>query len=217
MLGSLSEKYESNGYVGSVSDGIDDPGGKSYGIYQLASNTGSVEDFMNWAAESENPSYQQYGEELRKNDIASEEFDDKWKEIADKDENGFFAMQHDYIQYAYYEPAVAALKEAGFDADKHSDAMKDVIWSRSVQYGTGHIVEMFETACQRMYNKNNNDHSGYPNLSYVDNAAFDYDMIVSIYSYVCHTAEWTAASCRYGLYNRFEAEQADALEMLMNE
>ena len=83
-----------------------------------------------------------------------------------------------------------------------------------MQYGTGNIVEMFETACHRMYNEANDDYSGYPNLSYVDDARFDYDLIRAIYLAVCKTPEWTAASCRDGLYNRFESECAEALAML---
>ena len=133
-----------------------------------------------------------------------------WREIARIDEEGFARMQHDYICYAYYLPAADALRRAGFDADKHTHVMQDVIWSRAVQYGTGNIVEMFETACHRMYNEASDDYSGYPNLSYVDDARFDYDLIRAIYLDVCKTPEWTAASCRYGLYNRFESECADA-------
>ena len=163
MLGDLSAKYESSGSPATISSGEGDPGGKSYGRYQLASRMGSVRSFLDWAIRL---------------------------------------------------PAADALRRAGFDADKHTHVMQDVIWSRAVQYGTGNIVEMFETACHRMYNEASDDYSGYPNLSYVDDARFDYDLIRAIYLDVCKTPEWTAASCRYGLYNRFESECADALAAL---
>jgi len=42
MLGDLSAKYESSGDPGSVSSGYQDPGGKSYGAYQLSSNAKSL-------------------------------------------------------------------------------------------------------------------------------------------------------------------------------
>ena len=45
-LGDLSALYESNGDPGCVSTGYGDLGGISYGAYQLASNTGSVEEFI---------------------------------------------------------------------------------------------------------------------------------------------------------------------------
>ena len=49
-LGQVSEKYESNGSgVGTVSGGMGgkDPGGVSYGKYQLASKNGSMQEFLN--------------------------------------------------------------------------------------------------------------------------------------------------------------------------
>ena len=218
MLGDLSARYESSGDPGNVSDGYQDPGGKSYGSYQLSSNAGSVGSFLNWAINlSGNPIYQQYGSKLNENEIATDAFDACWRDIAENDGNTFEQMQHDYIQYAYFFPAVYALKDVGFDVYKHSSTMSDVVWSRAVQYGAGQIVEMFEAAASRMYNAENNDNSGYPNLSYVDDPKFDADLIKSIYLNVCKTEEWTAASCRYGLYRRFEAECNDAIAMLDGE
>lgn len=215
MLGDLSAKYESSGDPGRISSGIDDPGGKSYGCYQLASRVGSVASFIAWAVnDSDNPVYRQYGAALNEYEIASSEFDAEWQQIAAADGETFEQMQHDYICYAYYLPAVESLREAGFDADKHTAAMQNVIWSRAVQYGAGQVAEMFVAGVQRMYNAAQEDYSGYPNLSYVDDSQYDYDLIRSIYMNVCKTPEWTAASCRYGLYRRFDAECADALEML---
>jgi len=85
--------------------------------------------------------------------------------------------------------------------------MRDVVWSRAVQYGTGYIVEMFTDAVKSL---------GYPNLSYVDDARFDADMIKAVYLNVCSTPEWTSGSpaLRRGLYSRFKNECNDALEML---
>ena len=215
MLGDLSAKYESSGSPATISPGEGDPGGKSYGLYQLSSRMGSVRSFLDWAVRlSANETYASYGRTLGQFPIASMDFDQVWREIALVDEDVFAQMEEDYICYAYYLPAADALRRAGFDADKHTHVMQDVIWSRAVQYGTGNIVEMFETACHRMYNEASDDYSGYPNLSYVDDARFDYDLIRAIYLDVCKTPEWTAASCRYGLYSRFERECADALAAL---
>ena len=217
MLGDLSAKYESSGSPATISSGRDDPGGKSYGRYQLSSRMGSVRSFLDWAVRlSANEIYASYGRTLAQFPIGSTDFDQVWREIARMDEAGFARMQHDYICYAYYLPAVEALRRVGFDADKHTRVMQDVIWSRAVQYGTGNIVEMFETACHRMYNEAHDDYSGYPNLSYVDDARFDYDLIRSVYLSVCKTAEWTTPACRYGLYRRFENECAEALAALEN-
>ena len=215
MLGDLSAKYESSGSPATISSGEGDPGGKSYGKYQLASRMGSVDSFLKWAVHlSANAVYASYGRTLSQFPIGSADFDCAWREIARIDAEGFERMQHDYVCYAYYLPAVEELRSVGFAADKHTHVMQDVIWSRTVQYGTGNIVEMFETACHRMYNEANDDYSGYPNLSYVDDARFDYDLIHAIYLAVCKTPEWTTPLCRRALYERFESECAEALAML---
>jgi len=199
-LGSLSAKYESNGKPGTVSTGYGDAGGVSYGTYQLASNAGSVKSFVNWLKSRGHS----YGNALGQYTPGSAEFTSLWKEIAAVDPGGFEQLQHDYIQYAYYEPAVAKLKRAYFNIENHTDVMKDVVWSRAVQYGTGYIVEMFQSAVKFL---------GYPNLSYVDASNFDADMIKSVYLNVCKTPEWTngSPSLRTGLYNRFDNECKDAL------
>jgi len=205
MLGDLSAKYESSGDPGSVSSGYQDPGGKSYGAYQLSSNAGSLQSFLNWMCNSDDDVTRQYGNALAEYELVSDEFDDKWRQIAMIDSETFLKQQHDYIEYAYYFPAVEALRENMFDVDKHNPIMADVVWSRSVQYGNGQIVEMFIDAVKSL---------GYPNLSYVDDPAYDAKMIEAIYMNVCHTEEWTVSSCRYGLYQRFENECQEALAQI---
>lgn len=203
MLGQLSSRYESNGDPGSVSSGYGDAGGVSYGCYQLASNVGSVHSFVRWLTAVGST----YGSALAQYTPGSSEFSSLWRSIAEIDPGGFEELQHNYISYAYYEPSIEALREVGFNIENHSEIMKDVVWSRAVQYGTGYIVEMFEDAVKSM---------GYPNLSYVDAANFDRDLITAIYMDVCSTPEWTngSPSLRQGLYNRFRNECNDALEAL---
>ena len=208
MLGDLSARYESNGDSGNISDGWGDAGGQSYGAYQLASKAGSVKSFLRWATqEADNPIYAQYGNALVQYDIGSDEFNSQWRQIAEVDGNTFFQMQHDYICYAYFFPAIEILKDNGYDVYKHNAVMQDVVWSRAVQYGTGNILDMFNEAVQSL---------GYPNLSYVDDPQFDAAMIQAVYLNVCKTAEWTNGSpvLREGLYNRFENECTDALAQI---
>jgi hypothetical protein len=202
VLGDLSSKYESNGDPATVSSGWGDAGGVSYGCYQLASNTGSADSFVRWLRNNNHPA----GNILGQHTPGSREFSAAWvycaKNIAD-----FGYAQHNYIAYAYFEPAVELLAEAGFHIENHQPIMADVVWSRAVQYGTGYIVEMFEDAVHSL---------GYENLSYVDAPRFDADMIKAVYLNVCMTEEWTNGSpaLREGLYNRFQNECDDALIML---
>ena len=195
MLGDLSKKYESNGNPAAISTGVDDLGGKSYGMYQLSSNVGALVAFIRWSM------VKGYAFAYRLcNKYRQDGFDDEWKKCAVEYEHTFSYAQHQYIKEKYYDVAKELLKASMYDLDNHSDVMQDVVWSRAVQYGPYQIVEMFMEACKIL---------GHPNLSYVDSRAFDYNMIEVIYLEVCKSEGWTN-----GLYARFEAECADALARL---
>lgn len=221
-IASLSAKYESHGNPGIVSSGSGDLGGVSYGSYQLASNTGSVDSFLAWAKGYSNDALANYARELSKFTVNSQEFKDLWKQIGDVDPGGFQELQDAYIMDHYYEAAASDLRDNYYEINKHSIAMKAVLFSRSVQYGPGNMVELFTTACERL---------GYPNLSYVDDIAFDSKMIEAIYDFLveeCDQAysngsyyhspnDWANGSytvVKVGLRNRFVNEKEDALAML---
>lgn len=214
MLGDLSKYYEvgSNGHCGTISTGWGDAGGKSYGLYQLASAVGSVASFIHWLAAHN----YDFHVRLTRYPVTSAGFDSEWKSIASEHEEEFSMLQHDYIKRIYYDEAVEALREIYFNVEKHSEIMKDVIWSRAVQYGVGNIKEMFTDALRAMERKSGNE---YPNLSYIDDRYFDEELIKAIYLDVCHTPEWTNGSprLRRGLYARFESECDDALNALQEE
>lgn len=212
-LGKLSAKYESNGHPGTVSTGEGDYGGISYGTYQLASKTGSVQAFINWLRESDDKAKQSYALALSRFDIATPNFSAVWREIARVDEEGFQTMQHEYIKHAYYDKAVELLRTRYFNAEKHSNIMQDVIWSRAVQYGVGNIIEMFEDALAIMAERLGIQ---LPNLSYVDEKRFDWDLINCIYD-TCMTKEWNNSILRDNLNERFQSEKEEALQALCDE
>lgn len=207
MLGDLSKKYESNGDAGTISSGYGDAGGKSYGMYQFSSTMGVVDKYVKWLQDN---GYW-FGDELAKYTVGSNNFDDAWKWLANSDNKGDFAKsQHEYTKAMYYDKACAALLNCGYIVSRHSKAMKDVVWSRAVQYGPYQVPEMFDEACKSL---------GFPNLSYVDHINFDERMIKAIYLDICRTPAWTNGSpgLREGLYSRFENECEDALKMLHEE
>lgn len=204
MLGELSMKYESNGNPASISSGFGDAGGKSYGMYQLASNVGSVHSYLGWLKRNN----YWFADNLLEHDVGSRGFDEVWRWLGTSDNKEDFAKsQHEYIRYAYYEPTVELLREYYFNVEKHNEVMQDVIWSRAVQYGVCGTVDMFNQACMMM---------GYPNLSYIDAPNFDKQLIETIYLDVCMTEDWTDGSpyLRRGLYVRFKNECADAIARL---
>ena len=221
-IASLSAKYESHGDPGAVSSGSGDLGGVSYGSYQFASNVGAVDCFLEWAKDYSNDALANYARELRKFPVNSQEFKNLWKEIGDVDPNGFQELQDAYVMHHYYEAAASSLRDKYFEINKHSIAMKAVLFSRSVQYGPGNMVELFTIACNRL---------GYPNMSYIDDSAFDRKMISAIYDFLveeCDQAynngsyyhspnDWANGSytvVKVGLRNRFVNEKEDALAML---
>ena len=209
MLGDLSKKYESNGEPGTISSGYGDAGGKSYGMYQFSSTMGVVDNYVKWLQENGH----WFGDELAKYTVGSSYFDDAWKYLANSgNRHDFEKSQHDFTKALYYDKACNLLADSGYHVNKHSRAMKDVVWSRAVQYGPYQIVDMFDEACTLVL-------GGKFNLSYVDDKSFDERMIKAVYLDVCSTPGWTngSPSLREGLYARFRNECADALNMLNEE
>ena len=126
-LGKLSEKYESGGRgPATVSTGKGDPGGVSYGTYQLASKIGRADQFVK----------RYYPEEFKGLKGGTGEFTKKWKELAARDPEGLRANEHAYIKETHYDPQARKIeKELGLDVGKRSAALRDVAWSVAVQHG----------------------------------------------------------------------------------
>jgi hypothetical protein len=129
VLGALSEEFESSGRgPGTVSGGKNDPGGISYGVYQLSSVSGTCAAFVKnegkpWATD------------FGTNKPGSDAFTTAWKTIATRDSDGFRKAQHAFIQRTHYQPVVAAVRDRkGVDLDTRADAVRDVTWSCAVQH-----------------------------------------------------------------------------------
>jgi RHS repeat-associated protein len=127
-LGKLSEKYESAG-PGTVSTGIGDYGGVSYGSWQLATKMGSPQDFL----ENEG---KQYKNEFGSAKPGSNEFSKIWKAIAAREPEAFKNFQHAFIKRRDYDQMVNNAKEGlGLDINSRSSVLQDVVWSTAVQHG----------------------------------------------------------------------------------
>lgn len=146
-LGSLSKKYESSGNPGTISGWGGDIGGASYGAYQFASAYDIPYVFVQWLEDKNNSMYitlkDAYiadGKRYGKN------FNNSWKDIAESNSDEFLNLQHGYTKSSYYDVTVASLKAKGVDVDQHSTALKNVIWSRSVQHGPSSAANLIMTA-----------------------------------------------------------------------
>ena len=77
---SVSKQYESSGDCSTVSTGSGDLGGISYGSYQLSSNAGSVDSFLDFAQNYPNDALANYGRTLAQYEVNSQEFINTWEE-----------------------------------------------------------------------------------------------------------------------------------------
>ncbi len=102
LLGSLSSKYETGGRgPGTVSTGIGDAGGVSYGSYQMTSRPrgGTVARFI---AEPDFPWRARFAGLTP----GAADFSARWKALAAEADEAFFAAQHAYIQRTHFDPLV---------------------------------------------------------------------------------------------------------------
>jgi len=129
-LGGLSEEFESGGRgPGTVSSGVGDPGGVSYGTYQLASKTGTCGVFVKAEGKP-------WADKFGGNAPGTAAFSAAWKAIAAADGATFGTAQHAFIERTLYRPVVDAVTDRkGIDLDKRGDAVRDVTWSCAVQHG----------------------------------------------------------------------------------
>jgi hypothetical protein len=129
-LGALSAHEESRGDPGTVSTGVGDHGGVSYGTYQFATKEHSPAHFIASSAAAR-----------WRNDFAglvpgTPAFSNMWKLVARKNPNEFAQAQHDYTKQTHYDPVVEDLKKAtGIDFSLRSYALQDAIWSTAVHHG----------------------------------------------------------------------------------
>ena len=198
-LGLLSAKYESGGRgPETVSTGIGDPGGVSYGTYQLASAIGNADRFTD----------KYYVSEFKGLKGGTPEFTQQWKRTVAKDPKAFHSNEHEFIKQTHYDHQVKLIQtELKIDTNARSAAFKDVVWSCAVQHGPNSklIVNASKTLTAE-----------------IENVESDLEWIKAIYKERGRTtsdgelvhfqgvsAEWQPALTR-----RFREELKDAIEML---
>ena len=126
QIGELAEKYEtSNRGPGYISDGDRwDPGGDSYGSYQLATNPGTLIGYLR--------SGLPYTDTLKQLTPKSEQFNAEWERLAQLDPEGFKQSQFDYVKTLSYDPCRSYADHIGI-AD--TLAINSALFSISNQHG----------------------------------------------------------------------------------
>ena len=135
-LGQTSARYEtSNAGAGTISTGKGDLGGVSYGTYQLSSNMGTLQEFLEYSG---------YDKSFKGMAPKTQAFNAHWKDLALNDPK-FAKAQHDFAHDVLFQPQMNKLQQAGFDFSGRGKAVQDMIWSTSVQY-RDYTVAHFERA-----------------------------------------------------------------------
>lgn len=204
-LGSLSAKYETGGRgPGVVSTGAGDPGGVSYGSYQMATKMGTVARFVG------QPGFP-WAKDFAGLTPGTSHFTAVWKKIAAEQTAEFQHAQHAFIKATHYDLLCAKIKtENGVDINTRSRAVQDVIWSTAVQHGgatpiVGRAIATLSCNCS--------------------DPTYDKQLICAIYAErgrkkpdgnLAYFGK-SSPSVQAGVAKRFQNEQQDALRMLANE
>lgn len=204
-LGALSAKYETGGRgPGVVSTGAGDPGGVSYGSYQMATKMGVVQRFV---AQTGFP----WAKDFQNLTAGTAQFTAVWKRIAAEQTDDFQKAQHAFIKMTHYDPLAAkVLADDKLDVNTRSGALRDVIWSTAVQHGPA--TSIVHRACGTL-----NCPTSDPN--------YDKQLICAIYAErgrkkpdgnLAYFSK-SSPNVQAGVARRFQNEQQDALALLAKE
>lgn len=204
-LGSLSAKYETGGRgPGTVSSGVGDPGGVSYGSYQMATKMGTVKSFIS------QPGFP-WAQDFQSCAPGSAEFSACWKRIAASQTDAFQKAQHQYIKKTHYDVLCKKIMaEDNVDINTRSRAVQDAVWSTAVQHGGA--TPIVHRACSSLGCK-------------PSDAQYDEQLIRAIYAErgkrkpdgnLAYFSK-SSPNVQTGVANRFKSECQDALAMLKKE
>lgn len=140
-IGILARKYEtSNRGPGFISSGAGDPGGPSYGAYQLAKNRGRPTDFL--AGEGA-----KWATEFRGLTPYSPQWNAKWRLIGTRDHDDFANAQLQYMARTHFDPVVrATLASQALDIRQLSNGMQNAVFSLATQMGPGRLARPGKSA-----------------------------------------------------------------------
>lgn len=191
-LGSLSAKYES-GTRGSGAVGFDTKGGTSYGKYQIATRTGTMDRFMKFLQKNNPEAYARLAAAGPADTGKTGKFAQEWQALAK--EGGLGTSEHDFIKQTHYDVGIKGIKNQKLqEMIGGSKALQEVMWSTSVQHGGGGASNIF-------------------NASYKDGMS-EQDLIKAVYANRSTKFGSSEPDVRQSVMNRFSEEQKQALAMI---
>jgi hypothetical protein len=187
-----------------VSTGAGDPGGVSYGSYQMASKMGVPTKFVTQAGF---PWRQDFANLV----AGTAAFTAVWKKIAAEQTQAFQKAQHEYIKKTHYDLLCAkVLNDSSLDVNTRSRAVQNVVWSTAVQHGPA--TPIVSRACATLSCKSTD--ANYDELLiraiYAERGKRKPDGNLAYFSK-------SSSSVQTGVANRFKSELQDALAMLAKE
>ena len=211
-IGALSERYESRGNPAII--GWDSTGGWSYGKYQLAANTGSLNEFHNWLATA----YPDLESQLAAAGgpagarAGTDAYKAAWTQVMGSASGS--AAQSEYAGIQYYLPGIRRIKNGtGLDLELRSSTVNQMGFSTSIQHGAGGASSVFRNALETL---------GYPPNTPTATEPTDAALIRAVYAQrrAGNGARYfpsSTAAVRDSVVNRFYNEEADALRSLQQE
>ncbi|MEQ9379279.1 MAG: hypothetical protein RJP95_00320 [Pirellulales bacterium] len=209
QLGGLSAKYESaKAGSSTVSEGKGDAGGVSYGTYQLKSV-----DELNKIPPAKQFVDRFYSDRFATLTAGTPEFTSEWNKLVAQHKHELAANELLFIADTHYLPHLERAKaETGLDLDNGSQALREVVWSISVQ----HPIEtyLYRSAIRPLLRSKTAEE-----LS-------DREIIQALYKerrrtdangILVHFKRSPTKQVQEGLKKRFAAEEKDALEILSQE
>jgi hypothetical protein len=204
--GKLSATYESGGDSSAI--GYDPKGGTSYGLYQIASNTGTMDRFMKFL-DAKAPDIAQRLTDAGPSNTGgkSGSMPQAWKQVATDQGKRFEDLQHEFIRESHYEPAAKSINMVcGLDVAGKSQALREVLWSTAVQHGAHGATDIFVTAADNLQAKGTSPTA----------QNFDRSMIDEVYKLRSGQFGGQGARVRAAVQNRLQNEKATAVAMLEN-
>jgi hypothetical protein len=131
-IGHVTRQFETGKYgdaanfgVATISSGKQDSGGKSYGEHQIASRTGTLKEFIN------SPEAAAYRGRFGKAKLASPQFDQIYKQIANEDPTAFAEAQRKFLSRTHYEPNLRMATALGYNTQ--DPRFQEALWGGSIQ------------------------------------------------------------------------------------
>jgi hypothetical protein len=173
--------------------GVDSRGGTSYGKYQIATKTGTMDKFMQHLKQSNPEAFERLTAAGPADSGKDGAFAKEWKKLSG--EGKLASAEHDFIKKTHYDVGVGKVKDKNLqDMIGKSKALQEVMFSTSVQHGGGGAGSIF-------------------NKSYKEGMS-EQDLIKAIYAERGTKFGSSTAAVQSSVQSRFAQEQQLALGLV---